>query len=105
MLKLLADLLTCHVDQVVDGLQEQNMLKNLQPFENLTLKRISHILATIFDLILSQEMQSTHNLDVPAWQVLLDAVVDEASHEDLARGLRKPAEISTFVIDFFSKVV
>ena len=50
-------------------------------------------------------MQGTHNLDVPAWQVLLDAVVDEAGHEDLARGLRKPAEISTFVIDFFSKVV
>ena len=50
-------------------------------------------------------MQGTHDLDVPAWKVLLDAVVDEACHEDLSRGLRKPAEISTFVIDFFSKVV
>ena len=38
-------------------------------------------------------MQGTHDLDVPAWKVLLDAVVDEACHEDLSRGLRKPAEI------------
>ena len=46
-------------------------------------------------------MKGTHDLDVPARQVLLDAVVYEASHEDLARRLRKPAEIWTSSMSFY----
>ena len=46
-------------------------------------------------------MQGTYDLDVPAWKVLLDAVVDEARHEDLARGLGKPAEVGKLIVESF----
>ena len=58
---------------------------------SLIRNRDTNIGNCIANLIFSQKVQGADDLDVPAGQVLLDAVVDEAGHEDLARRLGKPA--------------